>query len=77
MRKSSSTLAGSGKRSAGILSSPVRKFVTRRISRLLAGYTLAARNGLEYLYLFAVLVDQTADADDALEAGVGALLVVP
>jgi hypothetical protein len=46
----------------------VRKFVTRRISRLLAGYTLAARNGLEYLYLFAVLVDQTADADDALEA---------
>jgi hypothetical protein len=72
MRKSSSTLAGSGKRSAGILSSPVRESVTRRISRLLAGDTLAARDGLEGLYLF----DQMADVDDALEAGVGAILVL-
>src|SRR5215208_1973763 len=73
MRKSSSTLAGSGKRSAGILSSPVRKSVTRRISRLLAGDTLAARNGVDDLYLVAVVVDdQIADVDDALVAGVRA-----
>jgi hypothetical protein len=72
MRKSSSTLAGSGKRSAGILSSPARESVTRRISRLLAGDTLAARDGLEGLYLF----DQMADVDDALYAGVGALVLV-
>jgi hypothetical protein len=57
----------------GIRSYPVRKSVTRRISRLLAGDTLAARNGLEYLYLFAVPFDQMADVDDAIGAGVGAL----
>src|SRR5215207_7622132 len=76
MRKSSSTLAGSGKRFAGILSSPVRKSVTRRIgSRLLAGDTLAARNGFYDLDLFADtgVLDNTPDVDDALVADVGAL----
>src|SRR5215211_3789372 len=58
MRKSSSTLAGSGKRSAGILSSPVRKSVTRRISRLLAGTGV---------------LDNMPDVDDAIVAGVGTL----
>jgi hypothetical protein len=78
MRKSSSTLAGSGKRSAGILSSPVRESVTRRISRLLsAGDTLAARDGLEDLDLFAGtgVLDNMPDVDDALVAGVGALVL--
>jgi hypothetical protein len=77
MRKSSSTLAGSGKRSAGILSSPVRKSVTRRISRLLAGDTLAARDGLEDLDLFAGtgVLDNMPDVDDVLVAGVGALVL--
>jgi hypothetical protein len=76
MRKSSSTLAGSGKRSAGILSSPVRKSVTRRISRLLAADTLAARDGLEDLDLFAGtgVLDNMPDVDDALVAGVGVVL---
>jgi hypothetical protein len=60
----------------GILSSPVRKSVTRRISGLLAGDTLAARDGLEGLYLFAVLFDQMSNVDHALEAGVGALVLV-
>src|SRR5918994_2452436 len=59
MRKSSSTLAGSGKRSGGILSSAVRKSVTRRISRLLAGDTLAARGGL--ITFLAIFLDSDRD----------------
>jgi hypothetical protein len=53
----------------------VRKSVTRRISRLLAGDTLAARDGLEDLYLFAGtgVLDNMPDVDDAIVAGVGTL----
>jgi hypothetical protein len=56
----------------------VRKCVTRRISRLLsAGDTLAARDGLEDLDLFAGtgVLDNMPDVDDALVAGVGALVL--
>jgi hypothetical protein len=55
----------------------VRKSVTRRISRLLAGDTLAARDGLEDLDLFAGtgVLDNMPDVDDALVAGVGALVL--
>jgi hypothetical protein len=55
----------------------VRKSVTRRISRLLAGDTLAARDGLEDLDLFAGtgVLDNMPDVDDVLVAGVGALVL--
>jgi hypothetical protein len=35
----------------------------------------ATRDGLDDLYLFAVLFDQMADVDDALETGVWVILV--